>query len=436
MDKQGTSDENNSVPTGQQILSAVLHLWESDPATELMGNGKLLVAVKNNHPDWTLSVQRLKATLREFGLSNIEKGSPEPVNEKSLSSVHAADAEFQYSAQVTSGETTELVLESSLRMQTSKTKGNCLHSTKKFKSGDTILSEKPLLVFPPLENVPLIRKSLACAYCGKPFPIRQKQDKEAAAKEPLPGIECRATDCHARWCSSDCRDNDSARHPTCWHTKSKTGVTVDEWSAFEMFCLENQLSTEYSYGLLLLSMMKNASLQAQIKSLATIREDIRMQARRHAIMSSDTYVSDIIRTWQQAHAMLAEMCHSAEYHLEYDDFQKGLGMLNINSLHGQLYLTYSHLNHSCDPNVQVIVPEDRTKSIELKSLKDIGRGDELLVCYANMNDMDYYQRQYNLRINYGFLCTCAKCREHTPANCADWGSIRDRPRRKSVRFEA
>ncbi|KAJ2557480.1 mitochondrial import receptor subunit tom20 [Coemansia sp. RSA 1933] len=73
-----------------------------------------------------------------------------------------------------------------------------------------------------------------------------------------------------------------------------------------------------------------------------------------------------------------------------------------------LYLISSHVTHSCDPNVQIVFPENTTKAA-LKALKPIAKGDELCVSFVD-TALDVQTRQKLLMNSYRFTCECDKCK--------------------------
>ncbi|KAJ1797531.1 mitochondrial import receptor subunit tom20, partial [Coemansia sp. RSA 2399] len=65
-----------------------------------------------------------------------------------------------------------------------------------------------------------------------------------------------------------------------------------------------------------------------------------------------------------------------------------------------LYLISSHITHSCDPNVQIVFPENTSKAA-LKALKPIAQGDELHVSFVDTS-LDVQTRQKLLKNSYRF----------------------------------
>ncbi|KAJ1834133.1 mitochondrial import receptor subunit tom20 [Coemansia sp. RSA 2711] len=72
-----------------------------------------------------------------------------------------------------------------------------------------------------------------------------------------------------------------------------------------------------------------------------------------------------------------------------------------------LYLISSHIAHGCDPNVQIVFP-DNTDKIAVKALKPIAADEELRVSFVNPL-LDVAARQKQLQSSYRIKCTCTKC---------------------------
>ncbi|KAI9504490.1 hypothetical protein BX070DRAFT_222255 [Coemansia spiralis] len=73
-----------------------------------------------------------------------------------------------------------------------------------------------------------------------------------------------------------------------------------------------------------------------------------------------------------------------------------------------LYLISSHITHSCDPNVQIVFPDNSAKAA-IKTLKHIAKGEELHVSFVDTS-LDVATRQKVLKGSYRLTCTCEKCK--------------------------
>ena len=73
-----------------------------------------------------------------------------------------------------------------------------------------------------------------------------------------------------------------------------------------------------------------------------------------------------------------------------------------------LCLLQCRLNHSCDPNVAVVVGQFTDVTIELTAQRDMRKGEELLQSYVDPA-LPACQRRQKLWAGYGFWCTCDRC---------------------------
>ncbi|KAJ1878767.1 hypothetical protein LPJ66_011824 [Kickxella alabastrina] len=78
-----------------------------------------------------------------------------------------------------------------------------------------------------------------------------------------------------------------------------------------------------------------------------------------------------------------------------------------------LYLISSHITHDCDPNVQIVFP-DNTNKAAIKTLKPIAKGEELHVSFVDAS-LEKGVRQKRLSGSYRIICTCDKCKAENAA---------------------
>ena len=90
----------------------------------------------------------------------------------------------------------------------------------------------------------------------------------------------------------------------------------------------------------------------------------------------------------------------------------GIWMTNaLPSIEGGGHSVYSdacRLNHSCLPNVHHSFRKP-SRAQHLRTIAKIRRGDELLLCYIDADEMKRSQRQAMLRRKFGFACDCKIC---------------------------
>jgi hypothetical protein len=128
----------------------------------------------------------------------------------------------------------------------------------------------------------------------------------------------------------------------------------------------------------------------------------------------------------------------------FDSFKQLLGLVGMNSEDsGGLYSLHAHLNHSCEPNVQVRclavtksclaitdikvrnfpkgyahpppptqlpgrVSARGTNRLTMLSRRTIHPGEELTISYVDLGS-SREQRRRVLREQYGFWCSCSRC---------------------------
>ncbi|CAN6606064.1 histone-lysine N-methyltransferase Set5p [Trichomonascus vanleenenianus] len=414
-----TEKTNNTEysPHEREVIGTVLHLWNDTPALETLSATKLLQVIKFQHPTWSLSEKRLKTILKQH----------------SLTPQASTSDQFTYVKQTRSKPMPGLEMPKGVKLQTTKARGKGLYATKVIPEGDLLWEEEPLLVVPPVDNVTLMRKALACAYCGRTF--------------RLASSEC--PQCAAKWCSPKCKKMDTSTiHAALWHDSKHTKVDLSKWVRYEEFCLENDgWAAAYAYGRMAVSTLKShskpgeISLKDKLDALAEVRQDIRQQAVGQATTSlggGGLVGEQHEALWHKGHELLQDAVKSAA-DISYEEYLYGLGRYNMNNVDGNIYALHSHLNHSCEPNAKVDVVS-RTSGIKVVALRDISANEELTVTYVNPSD-PLNKRRNELRVNWGFICMCPRCKreEHEINETAEKyleGKIEfEQERRKSVRFE-
>jgi SET domain len=405
------SETTEYAPGEREIVGAVIQLWKENPAYESLGNAKLHALVQQAHPGWSLSEKRLKNVLKAHGLQ-----TNAPL--------------FQYVSETQSHATPDLSFPAGVKLNLTKARGKALYATKDLKAGEKLWSEEALVLVAPVDHVSLMRKSLACAYCARPFQARSSAGGINGV--PRGGAECGS--CFAQWCNIRCKKKDLI-HSAIWHNSVHSKIELNGWIKYENYCIDNQWLAAYGYGVVLISILRDpgkGELKNQMDAMARIRQDIRQKAVDSS--SHGLAAEHYEQMWKQGWQLLKEAVGKA-YDLSYEEYLYGLGMVNINNLDGSIYLVHSHLNHSCDPNVEVKIT-GRTSGITVTAKRDIRGGEELLTTYVNPND-ELNKRRYDLRINWGFICSCPRCKEEESALKKGDAKVLEtlRPRRKSVRFD-
>lgn len=82
-------------------------------------------------------------------------------------------------------------------------------------------------------------------------------------------------------------------------------------------------------------------------------------------------------------------------------------------------LSYSWLNHSCDPNAQLCFTDSRKGELTLVARRDIESGEEITITYVpfflKSQGLRAQDRRTFLQHSLWFCCTCVKCEAETAA---------------------
>lgn len=409
-------------PHDREVVMACVELWKNDPKTEALGMTKLQAAVKQAHPDWALSLNRLKTCLKAVNLM------PQTVEQKQQIS-----HDQQYSDQIRSKEMPGLDLAAKstkeVRIVTTKAKGKGFHAVREIEEGTVLWDEQPLVLAIPLDLVKLAREGVACAYCGRQFQMRNALSKNSSNQRgPMGTSRCNLQSCTAKYCDPKCRNKDII-HAGTWHATGTTGtgkINQEAWRKFEDYCVANKWMGAYAFGVVLLTRLRLETISAvgkqslfkrQYESLATVGHDVRTHsATKGAVQTASVFGAEQTEDlWRQAHELLAAAV--ARVHaLEYREFLDGVGAWNLNNVNEAVFMMQSHLNHSCEPNVHAKFHTKRVDGLTISAVAPIKAGEELKVTYVDPA-LPLDERQEQLRKNWGFICACPRCkREQKAAN--------------------
>lgn len=376
------------VPHERQVIDACIVLWREDPLTELLGAAKLHARLKAVHPEWLLLEKRLKTLLKNQGL---------------LTTV----APVTYAGEITSLPTPHLELPPLVRLQATKKSGKGLYAKKRIAAGTSLWQEKQLFFVPPLAQAALVRSGKACALC-----LRLLQP--VLSGRILHGLECNV--CAEAWCSRECKAAD-ALHANVKHSTGKAKVVdANAFEQLEKYALANNWSALYGIAWVRAEALldKTGVLKQQFEAMARVSQAVRHKALDAQSGSFDAsgggalFVQEQQETlWKEGWSKLNE-CFGEK--LDYDEFLWWLGTYNINNIDLSLFLVQLHLNHNCDPNVLVKWGGKRSEGIEVVAKRDILAGEELTTSYVAPT-LPVGQRKRALRVNWGFVCGCRRCKE-------------------------
>ncbi|KAK9450977.1 uncharacterized protein V1518DRAFT_412217 [Limtongia smithiae] len=375
-------------PSEEDILAAALKQRETEPGLAV---AKLHARIKADNPTWTLSLNRLKAILRQHAATMAPPYANVP--EEFRSKLYVGDT--------LSVPVPDLELPSFVEVFTSADRGGKgLQVTARtpIVPKDTLIWTEPALVLiPPLSLVGKVATGFACSYCARPI-----------VSSSTLAVQC--TTCAGKWCSSRCRKLDTL------HKNIRHGRFATEWAAIEQYAIENEWSAVLLYAYCLAAVQfdvtpadtaaaPKTSVAVGINSLAKVRQDVRQRADPQ--MQSNIFLGDHLdMLWQEGYSVICRFfTHFSAP--TYEEFLYGIGMVNINSRDGSIYLVQSHLNHSCEPSVDVKTV-GRTAGIKVLAKRDLAPGEELTTNYIDLSkDLD--ARRKELLEGWGFWCTCTRC---------------------------
>lgn len=372
------------VPYERQLVDSVIEIWKLDPETENLGIKKLYNLVKQKNPQWSVSEKRLKTLLKKYGL---------------LTNV----PQFTYSNEIKSFQSDPISNDKINIVMTTK-RGKGLYAKKNLKKGELLWQEPPLFFIPPLSNLHLIKKGMACSYCGK----------------LLLSTSCIDCDnCCEKWCSSNCQSLDEILHPFLKHIRKSTKqINGEEFGIMAEYCLNEDWNALYALTLIHANNLLNDEKKLKFNKLARVSQAIRYKALNSG-GGSGTFDNlngggDFIQEqqdllWKQGYKQFIKVFPDSIKLITFDEFLHMIGTYNINNVDTNIYHIQSHLNHNCQPNVIVDTSSNRTQGLKVFAGRDINSGEELTTSYVNPSHL-VHQRQRELRVNWGFICNCQKCK--------------------------
>lgn len=449
------------VPHERQIVDDVIAIWKLDPETESLGVAKLHALVKERHPNWNLGEKRVKALLRKFGLLT-----------------NTDQEQFTYANEIKSDITPDIELPEKVEIVVTKKRGKCLYAKKDIKKGELIWQETELFFVPPLENAELIQLGKACSYCGK---VLTQSSRKSSGASVLRGLDCNV--CPEIWCSQACKKVDFIMHGLLKHNvynpNSKKSKKIDSEAFHDLhkYCVKEQWNALYAITLIHASIIldKTNVKGKQFGSMALVSQAVRYKALSSSAGAFDSLQGGALfvqeqqeELWNEGYKKFSSVFPNKDGSgVTFEEFLVMMGTYNINNVDNCIYLIRTHLNHNCDPNTDVVSSTgSRTEGLKVYAARDIRAGEELTTTYVNpSHTLD--QRQRELRVNWGFICTCERCkserkeqhrRKSSSAKGAEKADIRkmlaetegsldgqgfeleipqdaNRERRKSVRFD-
>lgn len=391
--------EDQLVPHERQVIDAVIEIWSQDKSTESLGVVKLYTVVKKFHPNWSLSKDRFKNLIKKFGLA--ASGSQD---------------QFCYVEHIRSLPTPGIELPQDIELIYTKKRGKGLFAKRDISKGLLLWSEKPLFLVPPLSHYELISSGTACSYCGK---LLNDPSRSKSGALFLKGLQCDG--CQEVWCSRECKVSGNQLHVALKHGR-QTGKIVFDPSALDKlttFCVKEQWNALYAITFIYAECLidKSGLKRSQFDAMASISQRTRYKALNSSAGAFDSLQGGALfveeqqeSLWEQGYQMFLNVFKMLDITPpSLDEFLLMMGTYNINNLDSSVYLIQSHLNHNCDPTTDVRSCTKRHDGLSVYALCDIRAGKELTTTYVNPGH-PVQQRQRELRVNWGFLCKCDKCK--------------------------
>lgn len=403
----GPKSNQQVVPYERQIVEAVIAIWKEDPSTESLGISKLYNILKKKNGNWSVSEKRVKTLLKKYGLLTV------PDSEQ-----------YTYAKYITSQPTPNLSLPPQVDLVMTAKRGKCLYAKCDLKKGDLIWEELPLFLIPPLAHTELVSSGKACTYCGK---LANDSSRSKAGISVLRGLDCNF--CLETWCSLQCKKQNQSLHSSLKHPHGSLLLSkrIDPSAFAELteYCIKEQWSGLYAVALIYANCLldKSGILSAQFKAMARVSQSVRYKALKSSAGAFDSMQGGALfveeqqeQLWTEGYGLLCNVFpkSSSEGNLLFDEFMYMMGTYNINNLDSTVYLLQSHLNHNCSPNCKVETSLKRYEGLKVYAARDIRSGEELTTTYVNPAHT-VQQRSRELRVNWGFLCKCQKCKDDLSA---------------------
>lgn len=356
-----------TTPHDRQLVDYIIKTWKSDPATEKLGIKDLSILVQKSQPEWIVEEDRVRSLLKMFGLTP-------PVDEELYTFVDNIKSEI----------TPGLKLTDSIDIRMTTNKGKSVYLKKNIIKGELLWQETPLFVIPSKDEITYMKSKIMCSYCTK-VTLSKKN------------INCK--NCIQIWCSKKCEKSDKVHrliHNGSPAFDSKAYAILDD------FCSQEEWSGLRAIAIIQANLILDGSddlRSRQFKAMAGIAQEERQKATVNGLFAEEQAENLL----HNGYTLFGNVFKQAN--VTYEEFLYMLGTYNLNNLSNKVFLTYSHLNHDCTPNVS---HEVKDGIVKVTANRDIEEGEELSTTYVNPAHV-VGDRQYELRINWGFVCGCVRC---------------------------
>ncbi|KAK8844659.1 hypothetical protein IAR55_006506 [Kwoniella newhampshirensis] len=439
-------------PAEDALNPAVSDLKTAHPS---LGITKLFAQLKIDHPDWTVSEKRFRKALQSVaGSTTVSNGTPASSNgdasSSTLESVLIADTGMDPSIDIAS-----IAPKVKVKMF-SGGKGKGLVAKERLQQGEVLWQEEPWIVTADPELYPFLASKRMCSQCFTLFP---------QADPPL-SVSCSFCDtAHfcTRLCYSKARSKTAAHHDLLCPGQNPDVVNlltfIHQKRARSIDAVARIIARwrgERDWG----DKTKADEIEHRVwKGMARVSQRKKEMERKEW-----EFVGEMrIHEWKLVHIIICNVLNPQPTDENYKKFQRLLiakhprkmkpppltdaevdrwfsfesflqlyGLVGLNQEDsGGLYALHAHLNHSCEPNIQVrnmpksFVPpapselpcdlpppiqagNRGTNKLTMIARRTIHPGDELLISYVNIAK-SREDRRNDLREDYGFWCYCPRC---------------------------
>lgn len=388
------------VPHERQVVDTIIAIWKEDPSTESLGASKLHGLLKEKHPNWSVSEKRVKSLLKKFGLMP-----------------NASIEQYTYAKNITSLPTPHVTMPDRVKLEMTSKRGKGLYATKNINEGELIWEEEPLFLIPLLAHAELITTGKSCSYCGK---LVNDASRSKSGLSVLKGIDCNS--CPETWCSSYCKRVNQKQHSVLKHVGRPGAKQFDPegFHALVEYAIKEQWNALYAITLIYADVLldKTNVKGDQFKAMARVSQKIRYKALNSSAGAFDSLQGGALfveeqqeQLWDEGYALFCNVFprSTQEGKLLKDEFMYMMGTYNINNVDSCIFLLQSHLNHNCGPNTKVVLSPKKYEKLKVFAARNINAGEELTTTYVNPTHT-VQQRQRELRVNWGFICKCSKCK--------------------------